>query len=469
MSANDKDLKSPLNQVIDFSSSVQVAVTLLVLSALATLIGSVLPQETTIAQADLINDYAGSRFDFLNALGFSSGEARYEFMNQLGLNNVFFSTWYLFLMLCLYVSITAASFKRVFPKAKYAFRWHKMVSIDAALKFPFHKRIKQSELTKDIGLDELKLFLKSKFYAIKEVDSGSFLAMRGSIHKLGASLTHVGIILLITGACYGMLTGFGGFTTVAEGELFKLRQAEIKRVQHFWMGKVPDLQVLVHKVWKESYDDGTPKQYYSDLELYNSKNELIKGHLLKVNHPLKHDDFYLYQNTYAEYLTVRFNDKIINNPIERLADMDVSILKISDDFSLLMTPMIAEDGLEFMSVFAVKRDGQEEQSSLVAMVQEGDSIDLGTKNYPVRFEYVAHNRITGLSYKSNPGQPMIIVGFIILILGVFLAFGAKRQIGVILEPETRDLIVYGIADKFQNAFVRDLSKALKNFSTKYSA
>lgn len=408
-----------LKEFLDFASSVQVAVILLALAAIATLVGSTLPQEVS-------------------------------------LEKVFFSSWYLTLMLCMYFSIILASFKRVFPKARKAFSFDTAIPANT-----YSSNFVVKEQSSAIDFEKLSRAIKKQGFKIYQ-NNKSIFAIKGAIHKLGASTTHVGIILTITGALYGMLTGFGGFMVLSPGEEINLKDSEIKRVEAMWFGKVPDLRVKVLKTWREDYEDGSPKQYYSDIELYDSiSGELLQKHPLKVNFPLKYKDFYIYQNTYGEYLQIAFNNKTIDLGIQKFGDLDVGILDISPGFTLHFQAK-GEGDSESVVVNAI---GNGDQITRLGEFKKGQAVDLGPEDIRIDFRYLGKGYVTGLQYKSNPGAILLYMGFAILIIGIFLAFGSKQELWAYRDQESGDIIVLGKVDKFKKQFKRELTDLIEQVKT----
>lgn len=460
-----KSFKQFSKQIIEFLGSINTAVVLLIAAAIATLVGSILPQETTLEYEKLIDAYSAARYDFLDWFNLGSGMSRYRALSQLGLTNVYFSSWYLILMLVFFVSITLASFDKVFPKAKFAFKWSKEPSLEEASKMPLFIK-----LGKDIKPENLVGFLKKRFFQFKNfhsLTSGTkFHAMRGAYHRLGASVVHVGIITLMLGACIGMMTGFGGFHPASPGQEFNVQDLEMKHVPNLWFGKIPNLKIKVLKTWKEDYEDGTPKQYYSDLELYDGNDNLLQEHQLKVNHPMQEGSFYTYQNSFAEYITVTFNDNPVDVRMEKIGMFKAGIIEISKDFWLQIIPRNPMQDGEFAQIFAVFPNRPEEKTSLMAVLPKGTKADIGPKDFPVELSYEGVQRVTGLQFKSNPGSPLLYFGFAIMILGVFIAFGSKKQLWLLQDSKTQEYYLAGTSDRQIKSFVTEYTKLFAGFINK---
>ena len=447
-----------------FWSSTKLAVILLIMAAIATLIGSVLPQETSLERQALINAYADPRYDFLSIFDGGNPFIRFQNLSSLGLTNVFFSAWYLFLMLVFFISITFASFKKVFPKAKFAFKWLDNFTEQGLENFPLSESLK-----KETDPKLIKSFFKKKLFMTKDLNIKVgkyeliFQAMRGAYHRLGASSVHVGIICLMAGACYGMMTGFGGFVALNPGQKIFMKDAEIKRVPYLWFGEVPDVSIEVLDTWMEIYKDGTPKQYYSDLKLYDSDDELIQQHRLMVNEPLKLGNFYVYQNTFGEYMSIQFNGNPVDMPIQKMNGKDVSVLEISEDFILQLIPMKPEGEEEFVTAFAILPDRETDKVVPFFLAKKNQMIEIGPEGFPIEFKYLGLVKATGLQYKSNPGAPLIYLGFAIMILGIFIAFGSKKQFVLVKDVETGDYKILGLADRAKDQFIRDYSRKIAKF------
>ena len=159
-------------------SSVKLAITLFIFLAITTLIGTVLPEEPMVGTSELIRKY---------------GAEKYRLLKSFGLTDVFHSWWYLALLTAFGTNLTVASFKRVFPKWRIAFAWPVEIKEDGIKKLPVNCEL---PLSGEFGLKNLEEKLKKKKYKTK-IDKTNLLAVKGGWHRLGASVTHIGILTFL--------------------------------------------------------------------------------------------------------------------------------------------------------------------------------------------------------------------------------------------------------------------------------
>ena len=167
--------KSIWNAFLDEFSSVKLAITLFIFLAITTLIGTVLPEEPMVGAAEVVKKY---------------GLEKYRLLKSFGLTDVFHSWWYLALLTALGINLIVASFKRVFPKCYIAFAWPVEIEEANINKLPINCEL---SLKNGFSLQSLEKNLKEKKYKTK-TNGQNLMAVKGGWHRLGASVTHVGIL-----------------------------------------------------------------------------------------------------------------------------------------------------------------------------------------------------------------------------------------------------------------------------------
>ena len=433
---------------LDEFSSVRLALILFSFLVVTTLIGTILPQEPMIGFAEILKKY---------------GKQKYEFYKAFGLTDVFHPWWYLSLMTMLGINLTVASFKRVFPKAKKAFLWPMNIETNAIKKLPFNSEI-------DVRSNDVLLSVEKKIRSLgykTKIRNEMLLAVKGAWHRLGASVTHVGILTLLLGSLMSLLTGFSGTVQLSENEGFYLTDKmpslseQRKSIEQenwlvpvnrmpIWFGRLPSYLVMVNKTWKENYVTGEPRQWHSDLSVFDqNKNELIRK-TIKVNDPLQYMGLDIYQSSWGNFIDVSFNDKLISFPVDNFNGRDFVFLPLTNDIGLRLD--ILEAAKEKLRIFSVSKNSEKEK--LLGEIGINEYIMLG----PIDLKFKGSQRLTGLQFKSDPGNILIYPGLLFIIVGVSIAFGSKKQIWAKVNSENNKILIGGNSDRSKEKFAEEFKE-----------
>lgn len=428
-------------------SSVKLAITLFIFLAATTLIGTVLPEEPMVGTSELIKKY---------------GLEKYRLLKGFGLTDVFHSWWYLVLLTALGINLTVASFRRVFPKWRIAFAWPVEIEEANIKNLPINCEL---SLNNGFGLSNLEKKLKEKNYKTK-ISGKTLLAVKGGWHRLGASVTHVGILTLLIGCALSTLTGFNGMAQVAENEGFYLtdlgdKSAQIRSSEPenwlapvskmpLWLGKIPSYLIKVNKTWRVDYESGQPKQWYSDLSVFDqNKKELIRK-TVHVNEPLEFMGLDIYQSNWGKFSQISFNGESVTLPLENLHGEDVIILPLGEGIGLKLK-VVENDILELYSVSA-----NSTKQKYLGKVEKGKKLQLG----PLSIGYSGTQTLTGLQFKSNPGGILIYPGLFFMIFGVLIAFGSRKQIWAQINESNTKIIIGGNSDRAKGSFFQEFEKLI---------
>lgn len=451
MSRIKKYLKNVSDLFIEEFSSVKLAITLFILLAITTLIGTIIPEEPMVGRAELIRKY---------------GLQNYQLLRSIGFTDVFHSWWYLALLTSLGINLIVASVKRVFPKCGRAFTWPVELKEEGIKKLPVNCEFPSNGFS-DISVIEHKL--RKKKYRTK-IQNGMLLAMKGGWHRLGASVTHVGILTLLIGSAISTLTGYNGMAQVSEKEGFyladlgqtttQIRSAEPENwiapisKMPIWLGKVPSYLIKVNKTWRENYEGGQPKQWYSDLSVYDENKKEVARKTIFVNNPLEFMGLDIYQSNWGRFLQIAFNNESASFPVENFRGEDVVLLPLSDDVGLKLKPVVGNTGKtiqdpssDILEIYSFSSDKEKYLSS----VKKDEKLQLG----PINISYFGTQTLTGLQFKSNPGGYLIYPGLFIIICGVFIAFGSKRQIWAQVNKVNNKIVIGGNSDRAKGKFFEE--------------
>ncbi|MBB6283289.1 cytochrome c biogenesis protein ResB [Geobacillus subterraneus] len=287
-----------VDQIWAFFSSVKVGVALIVITLIASAIGTIFPQEMYIPPNVNPAEYYEEQYGW-------AGELYYE----LGFNNLYGSWWYMLLIASIGVSLVICSLDRVVP----LYRALKRQGVKRHPRFLERQRLfgvsHVNDMDKAVAL--LKERLAKQRYRIRE-EGGHLLAEKGRFSRWGPYVNHVGLIIFLIGA---MLRSVPGMYI---DEVMWIREGEMKEIpgtdgQYFLKS-----EKFIFDTYKKGEDnevfnaaidrvgDGMiAENYQTNVVLYKRvgptvagakpKLEKVKEYPIRVNEPLKFDHYALYQ------------------------------------------------------------------------------------------------------------------------------------------------------------------------------
>ncbi len=276
--------------VLSFAS-VKLTIVLLSLLATTVLLGAWCPQISQVGKDKLIEQF---------------GPKTAELLISIGIADIFHSYAFLALIALITVNIICGSFKHVFPKLKQLRLPMPWLHANQIAKLPVHKTITIKEPITSI-IQSLIKWLNNHGYKIC-MNNNQLTAESGKIGRLAPTITHIGLLSLLTGVTISSWTGFSGFKMIPQGESFSLGDSEHSRL---WLGKLPTWLVKVNETHREDYATGEAKQWYSNLSVIDPTGHLIKNQTISVNEPLSFDGVDIYQSSWGlKNLKLRLNGQL---------------------------------------------------------------------------------------------------------------------------------------------------------------
>lgn len=302
--------------LFELLSSMRFAISLLSILAIASIIGTVLKQ------AEPYNNYI-----------IQFGQYWFQFFEILGLYDVYHAGWFLLILAFLVVSTSVCILRNApnFLKEMRSYREHVSETSLTAFKHQHQAAITQPP---EAYAAAAQTYLQGRGYKVKQVprEEGILLAAKaGSGNRVGYLLAHSAIVLICIG---GLLDGnlifkvqqllgtkkietrdipqsqvppisrlapsnpsFRGSVQIPEGgsaDVVFLNVADGYLVQDL------PFTVGLKQFRIEHYSTGQPKNFESDLELFDASGNKIKEATIAVNHPLIYDGVAIYQASFAD-------------------------------------------------------------------------------------------------------------------------------------------------------------------------
>lgn len=267
---NNKKQRNILELVWDWFASVKVGISLIVILALGSALGTIYPQVNAIP-------HPNPNFYYKDTYG-TLGDLYHKF----GLSNMYTSWWFLTLVLLLGISLVIVSIDRGVPLYKSLKNQpvaRKVIALRADRLYTNKEAATAADLT------ALGQALQKRRYKIRTVD-GALLAEKGRLPRFGAYVIHAGLIVIILGVFARLIPGW------YYDEMVWLKEDESKTISEVgFTVKNTGFQL-------EYYEGGDRvKKYETDLEVYEGAQKVAEKHLI-VNEPLTYNNTLVFQNSF---------------------------------------------------------------------------------------------------------------------------------------------------------------------------
>ena len=448
--------KSIIDKIWNFFSSVKVGVTLIILNLLAASIGTILPQEfyvsvsTDAEKAQYYEDMYGT-----------FGTLYYN----LGLSDLYSSWWFQILVGMLGVSIIVDSIDRGLPL-------HKSLKNQRVKRHPsFMKRQRLiAEGKPTVGqantLDLVEEKMKAMKYKVRR-EGNALMAEKNRFARYGPYINHVGLIVFLGAVMLRLLPGF------YIDESMWLREGELRAVPgmegYFIHNDEFILETYDNQPQGEQLKQGVnvmAKNYQTNVTLYKQQAgdlpgqtnnlEVVDTFEIRVNSPLKHDGYAIYQMDYGlnELKTMKF---ALQNKASGESLGDVTIDLTNPETEYVLSEDVRVEIVSYLPDFSGFEDGEpqtasptpnnpafifrmytpekpEGETSFVAIQQTLEP--LGENTYKMAFQGVETRNMSGLTIRKDKTIPFLFIGGIIFMLGVAIgSYWAHRRLWVEELPD----------------------------------
>lgn len=423
---------------------IRFAAVLLIVLAIATLIGTALPQThmTQMAAQELTSVF---------------GENTYlNIIKPAGFDNVFNTTWFRFLTFLLVGSVTLCAWGRTKTVIAIGKKRSPKTSVKGvkALKFNYEETFDN----KEDALNWVEKKLHSGGFKRSKEESGEEIHIAGRknfISKWMLVLMHYSFMIVLVGAIIGSLGGEQFKAAIMEGETWQTEDGKGKvRLIDYWM--VFDEKEFPNEM---SYFTGQmPSDYKSKVEVLDESGNVIREKIIEVNYTLNHDGYKFYQSAwhYEPIFSVYKNGEKVDRFI---IDQDQPF-SLGDSGIVLFVPskqvksgkklVHATDGstsLEDIPPTCVlytvdmSERNMEGNTPLTPVMQAGNGTGLFHLNDKITFEvgedifefqFEGMREYTILDVKRDPGVGIVFFGFLICVVGatwgLLLPFATARAI-----------------------------------------
>ena len=184
---------NPLKRLLAWISDLRVAIGLLIAIAIASGLGTLVPQKESVELYHRV-------YDAQPWLGVLNGDR----ILALQLDHVYSSGWFLALLAWLGVALILCSWRRQWPALQAALRWIDYSNPRQLSKLTLAETLSCRD--PESTLQQLQTLLSARGWQLR-AEPGRLAARRGVSGRVGPLLVHAGLVVLMVGAAWGSLAG----------------------------------------------------------------------------------------------------------------------------------------------------------------------------------------------------------------------------------------------------------------------
>jgi cytochrome c biogenesis protein len=420
-----KSSRTTSAKLTDFLGSMNLAITLLVVLAIASVIGTVLQQN---------QPYTSYEIKF--------GKFWFETFRTLGLFDVYSAVWFLLILAFLVISTTTCVVRNTPGMLRELTRFREQARKKSLLSMKNSQNLHSQESVGDIRELAIKFFKAESFrFREHKTEKHTVLAaMKGGANKWGYWLTHLGIIVICLGGLLDsrlplMLAewqgtvkpetrnvpasevpaistlptsnfSYRGSVDVPEGRRANIIFLPVR--DGYLVQKLP-FEVEVKEFRVEHYSTGQPKSFESDIVIHDSDLEQPLETTISVNHPLIYKGAAIYQASFGDggsEINMTLHPFVSNYATQ---EMSGNVFKQYDLTNNERKFRLELDDFRLFNINPIKNDlGEEEQKNLGPSFTfrlrnaAGEAIEYTNYMVPVELD---GRRYLLSGVKTSPSEP----------------------------------------------------------------
>ena len=416
-----------LGRVWRFFISVRLALVLILVLAAAVLAGTLLDQAPPSVIADPATyqqwlDRAETKYGYWTKV--------FDFLQ---LFNVFHSFWFKAIIALLTANIIICTVNRwkgirttVFqPRVRMTETFFQHARYNASL---------EAAMPVQTAAERLKRSLSRSHYRVRtdaDAQSIAVYADRNRFSKFGTFLSHLSLVLILAGTVIGGMWGF-------KDPEFVVPEGTIRE-----LGLGTDISVKLEHFTDEYYLEGPPKDFRSDIVIYEGGREVKRG-TTRVNSPVSYKGIKFHQAFFGQTAVMAVKDEsgavVYSEGVPlawqtREGSRPVGSFDVPESSRTVYVigPISGENDplvpAGEMRVEVYRKDS----GSLVAVenVTQGTPEDVGGLNVT----FVRETRFTGLKVVKDPGANLIWVASTLMVIGlVMLFYFPHRRLWALCKP-----------------------------------
>jgi cytochrome c biogenesis protein len=397
--------KGLLSTFWDSLSSVRLTIPLLIVLAVVSIFGTLIPQNAT--PEEYLRIYKISTYKILRILGFL---------------DMYHAGWFVFLLALLSLNLMVCSLRR-WPSVRRFFSQPQIKLEEGQWKgIAPGRRFLLSRSAED-SLGGIQRSLSRTFgepRVLQEEGRWYLFAEKGRLSRLGFYCIHLSILVILLGAMIGSFFGFRGYVNITEGET----------VDRVFLRSGQQVEPLGFKVKLDQfsvsfYPTGAPQEFKSTVTILEGSRRVLTEPI-RVNEPLTYKGISLYQSSYG----VASVKKALLDVVERSSRRGFTLslqLGVRAEIpgtpnSLVLDRFIPDlrgMGPAFQGTLL---EGDRPVENLVILQSHPEFVPQKPGRYEFRVREIQPKYYSGLQVNKDPGVWVVWGGCFLMMVGFYMTF-----------------------------------------------
>ncbi|MGO8989975.1 MAG: cytochrome c biogenesis protein ResB [bacterium] len=397
----------------NFFRSVKLTITVLILLASFSIIGTLITQNAT--RAEYLQRY---------------GIGLYEVLNFFNLFDMYHSWWFSAILLLLVINLITCSVQRlpgIFSQISHGSGELEDRMLNA---IPYVEKIQiPNPASEEENIQSSLRRWFRNWGRIETERAVTLFSEKGKFSRLGVPITHLSILIILTGGIVGSVYGFKGRVEILKGEtvsriFLRARDGEIPKPLDFSV-RCDDFKVTYYDLpGKEKH----VKEYTSFLSILKNGKEVLKK-AVQVNHPLHYEGLAFYQANYGTIhdftLGVQWRNK---KPKATFKVPEGATVPVPNSNGLIRVLQYAPQVHNFGEGVQVVLFEPNQEPRTFWLLKAFPKFDEQRKDdFILSFEGDSPTEYTGLSVTKDPGVWVVWTGCGLMIFGLIVSFFFSHQ------------------------------------------
>jgi cytochrome c biogenesis protein len=436
------------NTLWNFFASVKLALVTLFVLAVASIIGTIVPQKEEAAR--YIELY---------------GENIAKFFQLLDIQDMYNSWWFTSMLVLFSLNLIVCTIERL-PHIWKVVTLDNLAttSADRLGKMAMNRKF-MTQVTSEQAQQGVLQLMQGAGWPLSQADKDGgtlFFSQKGAYTRLGVIVVHISILVIFVGALIGSFYGYKASVLIPEGgstpQVYQSNDEHTPIPLGFSV-RCDDFQLTY-------YDTGMPKEYRSELAIVKDDKEVHHKSIV-VNDPMQYAGLTFYQSSYQP-VEGQFSVEITNEATKAEQKFIITPRQESKWLSENVTFGIVDlSGPDMMKRYQYKvwfSDGKADPAEF--WINEGGTAKI--KRPETTYVFTAKPRFaTGLQVVKDPGVWTVYTGCIMMVLGlIIIFFMSHRRIWVFVSNDGKKttIQVSGMSNKNKIGFERDLEGIYEKFA-----
>nr|YP_009510956.1 Cytochrome c biogenesis protein [Hydropuntia rangiferina]AXI96629.1 Cytochrome c biogenesis protein [Hydropuntia rangiferina]UAD87312.1 Cytochrome c biogenesis protein [Hydropuntia rangiferina] len=405
-------LKNILWQTLKKLSNLSISISLLLIIAIISMIGTIIEQNQSIAYYE--KNYP-INIESVKLI------INWKIILNLGLDHIYSNPFFITILTLFFFSLLTCTLSNQLPALKNARKWKFLQKTKRVNDKAHFTEINQ------ISICNIIYSLHSNNYYIFHKQQNIY-GYKGLTGRIAPIFVHFSIILTLIGSLINLLYGFTAQEIIPEGEIFHVKNI----IESGFNSKLPNNLIGKINNFSIAYNNNNSiKQFFSNVTLYNNKNQHINQKYIFVNSPLIFNNVTFYQTDW-EINSIRL--KIGNSQT-----IQKTILKNTINNQNLWSCQLPINNKSYILLVFTKLNDRifiyDQLNNFITSVGLQDKIVIDNTTIKI-IEIMTK---TGLQIKIDPGIFITYSGFLILMVSIMISYMSYSQVWVTATKEFIEL------------------------------